>query len=198
MIRQVAALLAFCLVFVLQSLGCNGQTPDQLTAEERASVVIHRTEISDDNSTILYFPACGGTAISVRTILTAGHCATDPVVWVVDADTFLTTSTAKRRATVELLAGDLALLTVATDLRFWANTGKSVDGEASLVRLAGSEFRTDAARLSGFDLVSPPVDHGDSGYGLFQARALVGVVVDCNSSNDKDCDLPGARFEPVP
>lgn len=191
----LVALAALCL------LAC-GQTPDELTPLERATVAIIHNELDEENNAIDFYLACAGIAIGPRTILTAGHCVapTGGRTYFADADTFLNTSNGKELGTAEQLPGDLATLTPDRDLAHWVGTAAPpAFGTVDLVRLFTGTITTEVARIDGTRVLSPPsIEHGQSGSPLGVGDRAIGVLVTCKAPDDETCNMMGGRFGVVP
>jgi hypothetical protein len=64
------------------------------------------------------------------------------------------------------------------------------------VVVRGSDIVALPTVLSG-DQMTGPVEHGDSGSGIFQAGRLVGITQTCTAPDDVTC-VGGGRFSRLP
>lgn len=175
-----------------------------------ATVVVQRPSVStatspDEQDVLQYLPACLGVAVGERAILTAAHCVTsqDGSVWFVDAPTWQHTAHGHALAHRVHAFDDLATLQTEEPLGAWVRTAAAQDGPAELVLLRGDEAVYVATEVSGTERISGQLEHGDSGSGVFQSGALVGVVSTCDSGLSAEdggemCLPSGGSFQPVP
>lgn len=194
---------ALVLLLLAGALNACGSSPGQTATPTEATVVVmgqRMVDVTNDDGTlspgIEDFPACMGVAIARRAFLTSDHCdILSPYVYV-DEPTWVHTSTGKSYADDIALKGEVRTVAPRTDLPGWAPRSEAHDGGAEIIVIRGSDFATLQTEVVGTSL-SANVQHGDSGAGVFQQGALVGLVQACNSSDGKMCDLGGGRFSSV-
>lgn len=175
-------------------------TPEQASVAILKPMVVSEIDPINDSTvdSIVYNPVCMGVAIGPSSIMTASHCVFATNVYFVDAHEWATTSSGKALATLGDVVGENVQARPEAPLSAWVGMAASADGPAELVRLRGTNFTTSSTILTG-DHLGAPLQHGDSGSGVFQSGRLVGLVQTCDDvDTDGACDLTGGRFSPVP
>lgn len=203
---------AILLAVVLTVIGCIASCTPPLPPTERESraslVVLHEAY---DLGTDVSYPKCGAVAVSEHTALTVAHCLTgprlcpengikvedDPLVvgdlvrlvtryqFQRETDSFFTA-----RITATDRVRDFAVLKTKRTLEF-VPTAHARDGAALLVRWYAPTW----ARIRGH-AIQTPIRKGDSGSGVFQDGAVVGLVRSC-FSRDGQCSEAGGEFVEV-
>lgn len=186
----------FILIIGILVFACSGLPPVGAQATpEQASLVILKATLNNDFDGLEYYPVCGGVAVASDSIITAAHCVETQTVPIVDYQQWFTTGSAKSVGKLVATSGNLATLRPESPLQNWSRVAIAVDGPALLVR----RFESATVVLSGARL-SGQLAHGDSGSGLFQAGALVGVVESCDAptpDNGTECLATGGTFTRV-
>lgn len=191
------------LVLALALVACSDHVrPGANATPLEAAVVIMRSELADfddtGNTGIVQFPACNGVAVGSQRILTARHCLLQDPIFYVDAETWDTTSNGKALASVDPGTAEVASLTTRDELQAWIRElAPPRDGAATVVHLRDTEIVEDQASIEGTHVSAPMTDHGDSGSGVFQDGALVGILETCDAPDDQTCLGTGGRFNPV-
>jgi len=175
-------------LFLYFAAACSSSRPPGANATPlEAAIVVQVRDVQTDADgvdTVLYLPDCGGIAVGQYRILTAAHCMWDrghalgEQVYYVDASTWRATTQGHALAVFQSADGEVAELWPADPLGAWVRTAAAQDGPAELVHLAGPAIVDTPTMLAG-NTLSGPVAHGDSGSGLFQSGALVGIVDTC-------------------
>jgi hypothetical protein len=164
---------------------------------ESASLVIMGERANEETGRVEHFPACMAVAVAPTAILTAAHCP--PVgdsFLIVDAATWQRTASGVAFADRAFDAGEVRTLVPRQPLLNWAIPAPATDGPASFVVVRGSDIVALPTVLSG-DQMTGPVEHGDSGSGIFQAGRLVGITQTCTAPDDVTC-VGGGRFSRLP
>ncbi len=191
MLTRVILLVAFL-------VGACGPASEP-TAQELATVVIVKSDLvfGDNGLELVTQPVCGGVAVGPRAFVTVDHCAgaVGTGLSYVDSQKWRTTSDFFEDGTVLSVENGIATVRSVRTLPGYVGTSAPSDGVATLVLLLDRDLATVPTRLDArhFDAA---VDHGHSGFGLFQGE-LVGVVDTCDEpvpGNGTVCLESGGSF----
>ncbi len=192
-------ILILALVCLLSACGPDAAGPSA-TCED-AAIVVMGQRVADDDVTVEAYPACMGIAVGPTLILTSDHCepaSVDGRYVIVTARQWRTTTNASSFADSALVVGEARTLVPRVPLLNWVTPDRATDGPAEMVTVRGTDIVSLPVTVTGLELSGAMQERGDSGAAICRDNRPLGVVTACNSSNDKDCDLPGGRMAGVP